>query len=208
MMIRPRYGETLVPHDELEELLPYARELLEQPITKAAVYDLEQTVQQDVAGALVIAVLEDNLQLDEILTDFFLRELHRRLYGDFWKWAGIFRQRELNIGVAPEQIAMELRGALDTIHYRWENTRDWSAHELGIVTHAEGVRIHPFADGNGRTTRLHADLVFVAAQKTEHPKLYDWHFDKRPYIDLLQAYDSHRNPRELAAYIGTRSLAK
>jgi fido (protein-threonine AMPylation protein) len=32
--------------------------------------------------------------------DHFLRELHRRLYGDIWAWARAFRRRELNIGVA------------------------------------------------------------------------------------------------------------
>ncbi|MFF5083844.1 Fic family protein [Actinoplanes sp. NPDC000266] len=35
--------------------------------------------------------------------------------------------------------------------------------ELGIAAHAEIVRIRPFADGNGRSTRLLADLVFIAA---------------------------------------------
>jgi hypothetical protein len=73
----------------------------------------------------------------------FLRDLHTRIYGDIWTWAGRWRQREVNIGLAPEQIAVELRNAFDKIRYRWDHTDDWTPHELGIATHAETVRVHP-----------------------------------------------------------------
>lgn len=206
MTLPPGYGETPVAEDELRALLPSAQGILDRPITKEAVFDLEQAVQDDVAEELMTAALDDSLQLRDLLTDHFVRDLHRRLYGDIWSWAGVFRTLEVNIGVAPEQIAMELRISLDTIRYRWEHTRDWTARELGVVAHAEGVRIHPFTDGNGRTTRLLADLVFIAAQETAVPEIYDWRLDKRTYIDLLRAYDRHRDPRELAAYIATHPL--
>jgi Fic family protein len=52
--------------------------------------------------------------------------------------------------------------------------------------HAETVRIHGFVDGNGRTTRLLADLVFLAAQDAEAIGTYDWDIDKRRYIALLR----------------------
>ena len=55
--------------------------------------------------------------------------------------------------------------------------------------HAETVRIHPFIDGNGRTTRLLADLVFLAAQGDESLESYDWAVDKDRYIALLREYD-------------------
>ena len=67
--------------------------------------------------------------------------------GDIWTWARRFRRRELNIGVAPKQIAVELRGSLDTIRHRWRHTDDWTPRELGVAVHAETVRIHPFVDG-------------------------------------------------------------
>jgi fido (protein-threonine AMPylation protein) len=121
---------------------------------------------------------------------------------------GTFRQRELNIGVAPEHIAVELHRSVETIRYRWQHTEDWTPRELGIAVHAETVRIHPFTDGNGRTTRLLADLVFVAAQDSDVPALYDWQLDKRRYVDLLRQYDRHRDPRELAAFVGIRPLGE
>lgn len=113
------------------------------------------------------AVLEGRVRLDALLTDSFLRDLHAQLYQDVWSWAGLLRKSELKLGVAPGQVAVELRAPMDTIRYRWEHTSDWTARELGIVAHAEAVRIHPFVDGNGRSTRLLADLVFVAAQDGE-----------------------------------------
>ncbi len=206
MTISPGYGETPIDGDELDALLPSARELLDEPITKAAVYDLEQAIQDQVAEELVTAILASELDLDELLTDHFVRDLHRRLYGDIWTWAGVFRQRELNIGVAPEQIATELRSSLETIHYRWKHTDDWTAHQLGIAAHAEVVRIHPFADGNGRTTRLLADLAFAASQSASPLRLYDWSLNKRDYIVLLRQYDQTRDSTELAAYVASRAI--
>ncbi len=85
--------------------------------------------------------------------------------------------------------------------YRWTRTNDWSPRQLGIAAHAEVVRIHPFTDGNGRATRMLADLVFIAAQDGPVIEQYDWNLDKQAYIRLLKAYDGHRDPRELAAFI-------
>lgn len=153
-------------------------------------------------------MLDATLTVDGLLTDHFVRELHQRLYGDIWAWAGIYRKHELNIGVAPELIAVELRGSLETIRYRWQHTDDWTARELGIAAHAESVRIHPFSDGNGRATRLLADLLYIAAQESDTPLRYMWDLDKRRYISLLRQYDGHRDPRPLAAFIGVRALGE
>lgn len=206
MSLTPGYGDTSVPDDDLDVLLPHVRELLGEPASKASVYDLEQAVQEQVTEELLTAALDGALSVDELLSDHFVRELHGRLYGDIWTWGGVFRRRELNIGVSPEQIAVDLRGSLDTIRYRWQHTGDWTARELGIAAHAETVRLHPFVDGTGRTTRLLADLVFTAAQEGEILEQYDWELDKRRYIDLLRKYDRHRDSGDLAAFIGTRSL--
>lgn len=65
--------------------------------------------------------------------------------------------------------------------------------QLGIAVHAETMRIHGFVDGNGRVTRLLADLVFFAAQDPEAlVEEYDWGIDKREYIALLRQYDAPR----------------
>jgi fido (protein-threonine AMPylation protein) len=206
MSLTPGYGETPVPDDDLDSLHPHIRDSLGESVSKAAVYDLEQAVQTGVTEDLVTAVLDGRLTFDELLRDHFVRELHRRLYGEIW--GGLFRMRELNIGVAPSQIAVQLRSSLDTLRYRWEHTGDWSPRQLGIAAHAETVRIHPFADGNGRATRLLADLVFVAAQSSETLEQYDWDLDKVRYITLLREYDGHRDIRDLAAFISVQPFGE
>jgi fido (protein-threonine AMPylation protein) len=205
MPLTPGYGETPLPHEELAALLAEVVEVLDKPITRADVYDLEQGLQDRVSGELMPPAIDGSLPVDELLNDTFVRDLHTRLYGPVWDWAGRWRQTEVNIGVAPEQIAVELRATLDTIRYRWEHTDDWSPRELGITTHAETVRIHPFTDGNGRTTRLLADLVFAAAQDPSEWQ-FDWNLDKQRYVELLRAFDGHRDARELAAFVGVQSI--
>lgn len=205
-MFDPDYGDTPLPFDELTHLLPEARASLDNPITEAALYDLEQSIQTTVTEDLLTSVVEGSLGLDELLTDIFVRELHTRLYGSVWSWAGTYRRHLLNIGVDPTLVAIELRTSVETIRYRWEHARDWTPRELGIAVHAECVRIHPFADGNGRSTRLLVDLVFAAAQEAETVELYTWQVDKPNYIRLLREYDHHRDPKPLAAFIPTYEI--
>lgn len=66
-------------------------------------------------------------------------------------------------------------------------------------------RIHPFADGNGRTTRLLADLVYIAAQERANLQ-YDWDVDKTRYIQLLREFDVRRNADELVEFIGVQLI--
>lgn len=61
--------------------------------------------------------------------------------------------------------------------------------------HAETVRMHSFVDGNGRSTRLVADLVFLVAQDAEAvAEMYDWRINKREYIALLREHDLTETP--------------
>jgi Fic-DOC domain mobile mystery protein B len=97
----------------------------------------------------------------EILDDAILRELHRRMFGRTWKWAGTYRSTEKNIGVAPARIAEEVRQLL-------ENTRAQIAGKVAPIDevaarfHHRLVWIHPFPNGNGRHARLLTDLLLAA----------------------------------------------
>ena len=53
----------------------------------------------------------------DVLDDVFLRKAHERLFGDVWDWAGSYRQREMNIGIDPREIAVQLRMHLDNARY-------------------------------------------------------------------------------------------
>lgn len=197
--------DAALPPDERETLLGDVTDVLPRPIARADVYRVEHATQLRAFCELMSAAVDGSLPLNDILNDHFVRDLHSRMFGRVWNWAGRFRRLELNIGCPPENIAVELRNALGTIAYRWTHTNDWTPRQLGIAVHAETVRIHPFVDGNGRTTRLLADLAFAAVQNPTE-LLFDWDLDKTRYIELLRAYDTHRDPADLAEFIGTEQL--
>jgi len=208
MPLSPEFGETLVSAEELEALTDEARSVLGSPVHKADVYDLEQLVQQDVTEDLLGNVLDGALTVQELLSDHFVRDLHARLYGAIWRWGGRQRNRETNIGIAPEQISVETRNALDNLRYRWEHDRSLSPRALGVSAHAELVRIHPFIDGNGRTTRLLADLLFIAAQTTAELLVYDWEVNRGEYIRLLGQYDQTRDADPLIELVPVVSISE
>lgn len=195
----PGYGTTPLDFEELDALLPEAAELIGHPVTKIAVYELEQEYERAVREAFLPRAASGELPLPDLLTDWSLRDLHARLYENLWSWAGTYRLRELSIGIDPTMIAVELRATFDSLLYRWEHAGDWTAVHLALATHAEAARIHPFVDGNGRSTRLLADLVLLAATPDDEPAaVFDWDLDKSRYISALRRFDQTRDPRELA----------
>lgn len=52
-----------------------------------------------------------------VLSEAFVLELHKRLFGSAWKWAGTLRRTEKSIGVDPIQVAIQLRQLLDDAKY-------------------------------------------------------------------------------------------
>lgn len=207
MTVEPSYGETPVSDDEAAALQSPVASLLGNPPLKAEIYDLEQTILGDVAAELLAESFSGELGPADLLADAFVVDLHRRLYADIWTWGGTLRRREVTIGVAPEQIAVQLRSSLDSYLYRWEQTTDWTPRQFAMAVHAETVRIHPFVDGNGRTTRLLADLVFAAVQSEDgSTQLFDWDVDKPTYISLLRAFDQDQDPGPLAEFIPVRGI--
>lgn len=202
MSADPGYGETPLEPEETDALTPQAREAFGSSPRKLDLYQAEQAIADEVSIRLLATLADGVLSLEDLLTDTFLRDLHRQLYTEIWTWAGRYRTTEKSIGIDPAGISTEIRMSLDTIRYRWSQTRDWTARELGIAVHPETVRIHPFVDGNGRSTRLLADLVFFAAQDPEAQlENYDWGIEKETYIALLRDYDRSRDPKALEAFI-------
>lgn len=88
MPLTPGYGETPLPHDELTALLPEIVEVLDKPITRGDVYDIEQGLQDKAFDELMPSAIDGSLGLDELLSDYFVRDLHTRLYGPVWDWPG------------------------------------------------------------------------------------------------------------------------
>ena len=93
----------------------------------------------------------------DVLSEQFIRELHRRLFGEVWRWAGRFRLTEKNIGIDPVQIPVQLRMLLDDARF-WSENEIYAPLEAAARFHHRMVQIHPFPNGNGRHARIAADV--------------------------------------------------
>lgn len=89
--------------------------------------------------------------------DRFLTGLHRRMFNRVWRWAGKIRTTERNLGVKPYLIETELRQAIDDAKY-WVENISYPPDELAVRFHHRIVSVHPFPNGNGRWSRLVADM--------------------------------------------------
>jgi Fic-DOC domain mobile mystery protein B len=126
----------------------------------------------------------------EIFNDSFILKLHKKLFGEVWRWAGKYRQSEKNIGIAPWKVPIETHKWLDDSKY-WiaENSYEWP--ELIARFHHRLVYIHPFANGNGRFARIFTNLV---CERNQQDKI-SWRKDLEPqqrrtkYIEALRAAD-------------------
>jgi Fic-DOC domain mobile mystery protein B len=84
------------------------------------------------------------------------RRLHKQMFGDVWKWAGEFRQENLNLGCDWHQVPMQLQALLDDLVF-WEAQRH-ALLEQAAWLHHRAVSIHPFPNGNGRWARMIANI--------------------------------------------------
>ena len=94
----------------------------------------------------------------DILTESFVKRLHKEMFKDVWIWAGRFRLTERNIGIPPWQICTQLKLLFDDARY-WIENRTYPPDEIGARFHHRLVFIHPFSNGNGRHSRLMADVL-------------------------------------------------
>ena len=123
----------------------------------------------------------------DFLTESFVRELHKKLFGEVWTWAGVFRRTGKNIGVDPLYIGVELRMLLGDMHY-WITHETYPAKESVMRFHHRLVFIHPFVNGNGRHARIMADALLIRL------------FQQTP-IDWAGGYDLCRMNERRNAYI-------
>ena len=110
------------------------------------------------------------LKAAELFSEKFIKTLHKRMYGEVWKWAGDFRKSEKNIGVKHYLIPTQLKQLLDDALF-WIHNKTYEPEELAIRFKHRLVSIHCFANGNGRHSRLMADLIL---EKLYNSKFFSW----------------------------------
>lgn len=98
------------------------------------------------------------IKAEELLSEKFIKDLHKRMYGEVWKWAGSFRNSEKNIGIKSYLIPVQLKQLLDDAQF-WFQNNTFPPVEIAIRFKHDLVSIHCFPNGNGRHSRLMADLI-------------------------------------------------
>ena len=79
------------------------------------------------------------------------------MFGDVWDWAGKLRQVELSIGVKAYLVSTELKKLVDDLEF-WDKNKTFSVVETASRLHHRAVQIHPFKNGNGRWSRMLANI--------------------------------------------------
>jgi Fic-DOC domain mobile mystery protein B len=151
-LIDLQYDEGQTPLDEEEK-----EGLLIPSITTRG--ELDEVEQRNIEEAVRWTIeRRKKFTVDEILSEKFVRELHQRMLGEVWEWAGDFRKSNKNIGVDKYQIGIELRTLLEDGKF-WIAHETFAPDEIAIRFKHRIVSIHCFANGNGRHSRLIADVI-------------------------------------------------
>ncbi|MEO6330565.1 MAG: mobile mystery protein B [Ginsengibacter sp.] len=153
-------GQTPLNEDEKEGLLIS---------TIATRGELDEFEQQNIEKAILWS-LKRSFKTDAIFTEKFIKDVHKRMYGDVWAWAGEFRKTDKNLGIDKWQIPTELRNLLDDTKF-WIAKNVYPPKEIAVRFKHRIVSIHCFANGNGRHGRLMADIII---EKIFKQQIFTW----------------------------------
>ena len=188
-------GNTPLSPEEQADLMP----------NLATKEELNEWERQNILEAYTWALEPKRISRQDPLTEPYVRELHLRMFDQTWKWAGMYRTTEKNIGIPHYQIRDSLAALLGDVRY-WLEYRTLVPDEIAIRFHHRLVFIHPFANGNGRHARLMADVL---AQRQNRP-IFTWGGAdvaqagdfRRSYLEALRAADKN-DMRPLMAFART-----
>ena len=130
----------------------------------------------------------------DALNEAFLRELHRRMFGQVWRWAGKYRETPRNIGVDANRIRMDIAQAIDDARF-WVENATYAPDEIAVRYSHRLVAIHPFPNGNGRISRMVGDLLAIYLGQPRFSwgsqSLIDAKVTRAKYVAALRAADAH-----------------
>ena len=177
-------GQTPLDNDELEGLK------INSITTKE---ELDEFEQLNIEKALEWTI-HTRFTSEKILTEQFIKSLHKRMYGEVWKWAGTFRKTNKNIGIEWTQIGIHLKSLLEDTKY-WIENESYSQEEIAIRFKHRLVSIHCFPNGNGRHSRIMADIIM---ESIFGKKYFSWHHStitkadetRKKYIAALKEADN------------------
>jgi Fic-DOC domain mobile mystery protein B len=129
-----------------------------------------------------------------LLDEKALNNLHKRMYGNVWSWAGSYRTSGKNIGIDAYRVPAELRQLLDDCRY-WIENETFEPDEIAARFHHRLVSIHSYPNGNGRHARLAADVLLKSMGQERFSwggrNLVNLSETRKRYIAALRAADGH-----------------
>lgn len=178
-----RYGDGQTPIAEEE------RVGLKLPVT--TMDELDAVEQLNIEKALGW-LIGRRMKPEQVLSEVFLRKLHRLMFNEVWRWAGKLRQSEKNIGVRWIMISREVKVLFDDALF-WIDQEVYPPAEIAIRFKHRLVSIHCFPNGNGRHSRIMADVlmenVFGLAAFTWGAQLEKGIDERKLYIKTLRIAD-------------------
>ena len=142
-------GATPLDQDEVAGLIP------KHINTQSALNEWEQQNILEATQWLMRVISRKTL-----LTEDFVRVLHKQMFGKTWRWAGTFRNTDKNIGVDWMQVSVRLNQLLANVQYQLDN-KVFGVDEIAVRFHHDIVWIHSFPNGNGRHARLITDALLM-----------------------------------------------
>ena len=104
---------------------------------------------------------DQSIKPDLVMDPIWLSHLHKRMFGDVWKWAGSWRTAETNIGIDHWEIPQRMQTLVSDFRVQVENESETPSRrdEIAVDFHHRLVSIHPFPNGNGRHARECGNVV-------------------------------------------------
>lgn len=134
--------------------------------------ELDEFEQQNIEEAIQW-VFSRTFKPETIFTSQFVNGIHKRMYGNVWAWAGKFRKTDKNMGIDKLQIPVAMKSLLDDARF-WVTNKIYSPDEIAIRFKHRIVSIHCFSNGNGRHSRLMADVI---VNKIYNQPMFSWGVD-------------------------------
>ncbi len=148
ILFKDRDGRTALPEEWKEDLIPKHIKIGSE---------LDEAEEENMTDGLV--------WLDGYSGDcmdwMFWFKLHRKMFEKVWKWAGEFRHRELanDDFNHPGYIKENIKKLEGDLKFWLSDKAKMDKEEAMARFHEAMLTIHPFSNGNGRTTRILTEYI-------------------------------------------------
>ena len=163
--------------------------------------DVESIKEQlnEIVGEEIGSVSAIDNDGEEILNENIVKDIHSILMENILV-GGIYRNVEVRITGAkhkppvPSEMYHQIKDFFSNLNFK----SDLNPIELASWTHAEFVKIHPFVDGNGRTSRL---IMNYQLMKNGFLPISVNKEDKLDYFNFLEEYAVNGNLEPFADFL-------